>query len=250
MSTRRWKSAGSARAILGLLAVTVIFTFLAATAFGQAATSTNYDAYHLGYYGNANMGFPNAEVNIVNPGSTGGYSEFDFHGPPYGDLCANIYVFTSDQEMVECCSCFLSPNALRTLSLDTDLTSNPLANTGVVAPPHAGLIKIVSSRVEGDSVGVSVNRTTGACNATLQTPAGTKTLDVAAFPYTPYGSLRAWGTHVRETTSSPLFTVTETSFRSAPLSPDSTELLKLQEQCNFRQTNGSGHGRCTCGVGD
>ena len=113
------------------------------TGFAQStAHEGDNDAYYLGYYGGANMGLPAAEVTIVNPGSSGGYSYFDPTAPgPYGDLCANIYVFTSDQQMVECCSCFVSPNGLRTLNVDVDLTANPLTNT----PPHTGLIKIVSS---------------------------------------------------------------------------------------------------------
>ena len=256
MLTRRWKSSGTARTIWVILAIAVVFTCLASTGFAQSTTSsTGWDAYYIGYYGNANMGFPNAEVNIVNPGSTGGYSAFDPFGPstPDGDLCANIYVFTSDQEMVECCSCFVSPNALRTLSVDGDLTANPLANTGVVPPPHAGVVKIVSSYTElsGD-----------VCSTTFTNPAGaTKNLSLAGTDYTPFGSLRTWVTHIRETVggASPLFTLTETAFRREDLARDGSgpsgyyrdsELRKLQEQCQFLQVNGSGHGICTCGTGD
>jgi hypothetical protein len=225
----------------------VIFTCLASTGFAQSTSSgSGWDAYYIGYYGGANLGFPNAEVNIVNPGSTGGYSAFDPFGPttPDGDLCANIYVFTADQEMVECCSCFVSPNALRTLSLDADLTSNPLANTGKVAPPSAGVIKIVAS---------FTNLSSDVCSATYTNPAGaTKNIAVAGTAYYPFGSLRTWITHVRETVggTSPLFTETETAFRRADLSRDGTELEKLQEQCNFILVNGSGHGLCSCGQGD
>ena len=101
--------------IWGLFAVAVILMCLTSTGFAQStASERDNDAYYLGYYGGANMGLPPAEVNIVNPGSTGGYSDFDPTTPGYhGDLCANIYVFTSDQQMVECCSCFVSPNGLR-----------------------------------------------------------------------------------------------------------------------------------------
>jgi len=256
MLTKRWKFAGTAGIIWPLLAITLILTCLTSTGYAQSTTSVSgWDSYYVGYYGNANMGFPNAEVNIVNPGSTGGYSAYDPFGPstPDGDLCANIYVFTADQEMVECCSCFVSPNALRTLSLDGDLTANPLANTGVVPPPHGGVIKIVSSFTElsGD-----------VCSTTFTNPAGaTKSLSVAATDYSPFGSLRSWITHSRETITgiSPLFTQTETAFRREDLSRDGSgpmrynggsELTKLQEQCQFLQVNGSGHGICTCGVGD
>jgi hypothetical protein len=250
MLTRRWKTAGSTRTIWGLFAVAVILMCLTSTGFAQSTTSEGpSDAYYLGYYGNANMGFPTAEVNIVNPGSTGGYSVFDPTAPgPYGDLCANIYVFTSDQEMVECCSCFISPNGLRTLNIDVDLTSNPLTST----PPHTGLIKIVSSTIDpsqGD----------GACAGVSTNPAGkSEFTDEAGVPYGPEGSLRTWDTHVRATTSS-LFTLTETSFRHADIGQveygaetrdGSSELRKLQQGCHNIALNGSGHGHCTCGTGD
>jgi len=250
MLTRRWNSAGTARILWTLLTIAVILTCLASTGFAQSTASEHSkDAYYLGYYGNANMGFPAAEVNIVNPGSTGGYSQFESPSGPYGDLCANIYVFTSDQEMVECCSCFVSPNALRTLNIDVDLTSNPLTS----ARPHAGLIKIVSSDTQSD----------GTCTSSQTNPAGTTfTIDLAATTYNPEGSLRTWVTHARSTVggASPLFTLTETEFRHADLGreaygPESrddggTELYKIQRQCAFIALNGSGHGHCTCGSGD
>jgi hypothetical protein len=235
--------------ILGLFAVAVILMCLTSTGFAQStAHEGDRDAYYLGYYGGA----PGAEVFIVNPGSSGGYSYFDPFAPgdPYerGDLCANIYVFTSDQEMVECCSCFISPNGLRTLNVDVDLTANPLTST----PPRSGLIKIVSSDIdpsEGD----------GACSGVMTNPAGkAEFTDVAGEPYTPEGSLRTWSTHIRQTTAS-LFTLTEASFRHSDIGREdfdtesrdgSSELRKLQQQCHFISLAGSGHGHCTCGVGD
>jgi len=236
--------------IWGLFAVAVILC-LTPTGFAQSTASEgDNDAYYLGYYGGANMGLPPAEVNIVNPGSTGGYSYFDPNAPGryYGDLCANIYVFTSDQEMVECCSCFLSPNGLRTLSVDIDLTANPLTATA----PNAGLIKIVSSEID-------TNQGDGACSGVSTNPAGkSEFTDVAQAPYEPYGSLRTWSTHIRPTTTT-LFTLSEASFRHADIGHveygaedrDGTgELRKLQQQCHNIALNGSGHGHCTCGTGD
>ena len=123
MLTKRWKSVGSAQIIRGLLAITVVLTCLASTGFAQSTTSEgSRDAYYLGYYSNANMGFSvEADLNIVNPGSTGGYSAAELVDGVDGDLCANIYVFKADQELAECCSCYLSPNGLRTLTVDGDL---------------------------------------------------------------------------------------------------------------------------------
>jgi len=228
------KNACSIRAFSGLLALSLIFVCLTPCASAQEDTS-----YYIGYYGNANTaGFPDGQLNIVNPGSTGGYSKTDFK-TPIGDLCANIYVFTSDQEMVECCSCFISPNGMLQLSLNTNLTANPLANPAIVPLPVAGAIKLVSSNPFSNDT----------CTEATTNGGGPATLDVAATSYAPFGSLRAADTHVRETVagSSPLFTVTETNFNQTWLSGDGTELNKLQSQCYVLQNTGSGHGRCTCG---
>jgi len=236
--------------IWGLISVAVILMCLTSTGFAQSASEGARDAYYLGYYGNAQMALPPAELNIVNPGSTGGYSVFDPTAPgDKGDLCANIYVFTSDQEMVECCSCYLSPNGLRTLNIDVDLTSNPLTST----TPHTGLIKIISSDIDS-------SQSDGACSGVSTNPAQRAVFtDVATQPYYPEGSLRTWSTHVRPTTPS-LITVTEASFRKSDIGQQvvwgnetrdgSSELSKLQQQCHFIALTGSGHGHCTCGTGD
>jgi len=252
MLTRRWKSAGTARAIWVLLAITLALTCLISTGYAQSTTSEGKnDAYYLAYYGNANMGFPEADLNIVNPGSTGGYSGSQGVDGIDGDLCANIYVFKADQELAECCSCYLSPNGLRTLTLDGDLTANPVQNTAVVAKPHAGLVKIVSSDTLSD--GTCVSTQTNAAGTTTTTPMG-------ATSFYPDGSLRSWITHVRETTTTPLFTLTEVEFRHADLGEEhygsedrndgGTELYKIQHQCANIALNGSGFGLCTCGSGD
>ena len=254
MLTRRWKSAGTSRAIWVLLAITLTLACFTSAGFAQSTTTSegNNDAYYLAYYGNANMGFPEADLNIVNPGSTGGYSN-DEVGDINGDLCANIYVFKADQELAECCSCYISPNGLRTLTVDGDLTSNPVQNTTAVTVPHAGLIKIVSSPTNSSD----------SCFTTSTNGNGvTLTIPTAATSFSTDGSLRSWITHPRETVtgSSPLFTLTEVEFRHADLglhqygtetrNDGGTELYKIQHQCAAIVGNGSGAGICTCGSGD
>jgi hypothetical protein len=223
---------------LGFLVATLILTCLMSpVAFAQATGPA--DAYYIGYFGNANMaGFPDSQVNIVNPGSTGGYARTDFL-TPVGDLCSNIYVFKADQEMVECCSCYTTPNGHIQLSTNIDLTSNALQNPGVVAAPVAGVIKIVSSNPIG-----------GSCTESVSAGGVSSTLPVAATTYGPNGSLRTWNTHSRQTVggTTPLYTVTETPFRPGTLSADGTELSKIQAQCYFLWRAGSGKGRCTCGA--
>jgi hypothetical protein len=192
--------------VKGFLALSLILVCFGASASAQVTTATanaSDTSFYVGYYGNANIGFPDATVTVVNPTSVG-------YGPNGGSAYANIYVFTSDQEMVECCSCYVSANGILQLSLAA-LTANPL--TG--APPTAGAIKVDSSTTTYDAASVI-----------------------------PNGSLRIWDTHVRETVggSSPLFTVTEVPLPQAVLSY--TELEKLRNSCNSIEILGSGYGSC------
>src|SRR5208337_2926587 len=92
--------------------------------------SVAQDVFQVNYYANANSAAPDATVYIDNPGAAN-----------YTNLCAMIYVFTYDEQMAECCGCGESPNNLDTLSVDSDLTSNPLTST----TPTTGVIKIVAA---------------------------------------------------------------------------------------------------------
>ena len=118
-----------------------------------------------------------------------------------------IYVFEPDQQMAECCGCLITPDGLLTLSINANLTENPL--TPVILT--TGAIKIVSSAG-------------GACNAAKPVPTA---------------GVRAWGTHIQAAG------VTETEFLDSTLSAG--ELTLLKNRCNSILNNGSGFGVCTCG---
>jgi len=164
------------------------------------------DVYKVNYFSNNIPGAPDATVRIDNPGLT------------YGNLCAMIYVFDADQQMTECCGCVETPNGLRTLSLRSNLTSNPL--TGVVSTN--GVIKIVSA-----------TRGASGCDPTS---------NVA-----PTANLRSWATHVGNLVGSS-YPITETESSDSNLG--TTELTNLQSQCAFIHILGSGQGICSCGTGD
>jgi hypothetical protein len=176
-----------------------------------ARAQTSGDVFGVNYYANANTSAVTADaaVRITNPGTNGGTS-------PAGDLCALIYVFSADQQLAECCGCRVTPNGLRTLSVNGDLTSNPLTPVTLTT----GAIKIVSSTPSSS----------GACDASSPTP-------------TP--ELLSWATHVQRPSSSSSGVVTETAFQGATLS--TTELSVLQDKCSDIIDNGSGHGICACG---
>jgi hypothetical protein len=183
-----------------LLAVCTVASLFLITGTAIAATTKQpADTLKVDYFSNANTsGAPDATVHIINPGTT------------FGTICADIYVFDDHQEMSECCSCSLSPDSIRTLSVNTDLTNNPL--TGHIL--SHGAIKIASSLC-GD-------------------PAMLK----------PVPAIRAWATHIQNSK----FTITEGESQDATLSDG--EGAALDRECAAIELDGSGSGICTCGTGD
>jgi hypothetical protein len=181
---------------------------LVAAAFGFAAilsaqtAAPGPDTFKVGYYANANSPVPDGTVRITNVGT-------NITTPGSGNLCAMIYVFEPDQQMAECCGCLITPDGLLTLSIDDNLTSNPLTPVTLIT----GAIKIVSS-----------TPTAGACNAAKPVPTS---------------GIRAWGTHIQNGVA-----VTETEFLDSTLSAG--ELALLKNKCSSIQSNGSGFGLCNC----
>jgi hypothetical protein len=174
-------------------------------AFGSPAAAAQ-DVFQVNYFSNANTsGAPDGTLRITNPGLT------------YGNLCALIYVFDADQQLSECCGCVQSPDGLRTLSVNQDLTKNPL--TGVKSTN--GVVKIVSARFLPSDP----------CRPTAD----------------PEPNLRAFMTHLVFDKHKD-WIVLETESLDSTLGAN--ELAALQAQCTFIQTFGSGHGICTCGTGD
>jgi hypothetical protein len=156
------------------------------------------------YFSNANTaGAPDGTLRITDPGTSA------------GNVCASIFVFDPQQELTECCSCLLTPDGLRTLSVNTDITGNPL--TGVTL--NTGLIKLVST--------IPVNNT---CPVPVRV--------------NPEAALRAWTTHIQNNN----FSITETASQDATLSAG--EANRLASQCYAIRLDGSGHGICSCGTGD
>ncbi len=160
----------------------------------------------VSYFSNANTaGMSDATVRLTNPGITG------------SNLCAEIYVFDQDQQLSECCGCQVSPDGLQTLSVNVNLTANPL--TGIRST--TGVVKIVPADA-------SVNPS---CDPTA---------------IAPLASVAAWSTHIQKQGTS-AFAITETPFSLGPLGDD--ELAGLQSQCSFSSSLGSGQGICNCGAG-
>jgi len=206
-----------------LLMYGVLTTLVVGLAATIASAQTQYEAsdtYQVNYYSNALVkGAPDGTVHIVNPGTA--VSKINQDGKPInGNLCAQIYVLNNDEQEVECCGCRLSPDSERTLSINKNLLGNPI-NLNIVT--NDGVIKVVSQP----------QNSKGQCRPDNE---GSK----------PAAGLRSWSTHIQTVPSG--YAETEEEFESAPLSDN--ELFWLQNQCSAIYTDGSGHGICTCGVGD
>jgi hypothetical protein len=189
-----------------------LIVFVAALSVGSALAQTApqhlADTYKVDYFDNANTsGAPDAKLRLSNPGTAG------------GDVCADIYVFDTQQELSECCSCLLSPNGLRILSVNNDLNGNPLTGKALIA----GSIEIVSNVLTGSGC-----------------PEFPTTITPAS------GGVRAWATHIQDNGNGG-WSITESSSQDATMTK--AEENRLVSQCNAIKLNSDG-GECSCGTGD
>ncbi len=197
-----------------LLVVVGLLVLVQGAALAQAAPT--YGAtYYVDYFSNNPgpvPGAPDQVVRIINTGVLGTPLT-----SPTGDVCADIYVFNNDQELIACCAERITPNELDSASVGTQLTNNPL--TAVVPP--AGVVKIALT-----PAGASCNPTT----------------DNLAASNGNYGAV--YGTHLQVTGGATF--VTETGKLPFPLS--GAEANFLQTACSFALYLGSGKGTCTSSV--
>ncbi len=210
----------------------VVVVALALTAGSQAARAqgTGFcafpgpctDVYTVDYFANANTaGAPDATVRIISPGVYADGDNDDPNADGIEDVCASIYVFDANQELSECCSCNVTPNALLTLSVNTNLTSNPLLG----AKLKTGVIKIVAADHPGDSSGIP-------CDPTDR--------------FGTVETLRAWATHIQNRVGT-TFPLTEGESQAAVLGAG--EYADLTEDCTVLKELGSGAGVCNCPAG-
>ncbi len=174
------------------------------------------DVFAVDYFANANtVGAQDATVRVINPGTGTVAGTGPDSGGTGNDLCALIYVFDANQQLSECCGCFISSNALLTLSVNTNLTANPLLGTKL----KTGVIKILGSSVTKPCDPTSIN---------------------------PVPALRAWATHIQNKVGT-AFPPTEGESQAATLSIG--EANDLGEDCTVLQELGSGAGVCKCPPG-
>jgi hypothetical protein len=86
----------------------------------------------------ANLDKGDSVVNITNSGLS---LRDPGTGASAGNLCVNVYTFSPDEQLVSCCSCPVTPNALASLSVNSDLLSNTLT----ASVPTSVVVKLVAS---------------------------------------------------------------------------------------------------------
>src|SRR5215467_12720648 len=104
---------------------------LATAAFGQAVAGPT-DAFQVRYASNLNVG--DSFINITNAGTQNS-------GGALTNICANVYAFSPDEQLISCCSCVVTPNALVSLSAVNDLISNTLTP----ARPSSIVVKLIAT---------------------------------------------------------------------------------------------------------
>jgi hypothetical protein len=177
----------------------------------------------------ANLQFGESFIDITNTGANGAALLGPGFGAQAGNICANVYAFDAGEEMISCCSCFITPDETVNLGVTRDLTVKTL--TGVV--PTSVTVKLLATLA-----GTNGSSGAAACTNSAAT-VGTSTI---------VGGMAAWGTTPHASPTAGSFATTETKFTPATLSTG--ELASLGGRCASILGNGSTFGVCqSCRVG-
>ncbi len=199
-----------------------------AAMFGQAAPSvinpvgSNLeDVFQVNYASNLNLG--DGVVNITNAGTSG------------GNICANIYVYSPDEQLQACCSCPITPNELDGIPVSYG-PGNLLADLNGTRT-NSVVIKLLATNPSGPA-GCYNSVSTVRGITTASSSAG----NISASDLVP--GLVAWGTHTHPTNTATV-AITETQFVPKGLSAYEfgTQLVGL---CHSTLSNNSGRGLCSC----
>ena len=203
------------------VAAAICFSSLAVMKAQAVADPTG--SYQVRYAANLIAG--DSYINFTNDGASSTIVGLTSGGFQNGNICVNVYAYSPDEQLVSCCSCLVTPNAMASLSVKGDLVSNTLTPI----QPSAVVIKLLAS-AGGD--------TRTSCDAAAVTRTGTN-------PLAP--GLAAWGTTIHALpitfgTPAGTYGMGETAFSRGTLSD--AELTRMTQLCGFIRANGSGYGVC------
>ncbi len=173
----------------------------------------------------ANPAAGESYINIVNTGANGAPLLGPGFGGAQGNICANVYAFSPDEQLISCCSCLITPNGVVNLGVNRDLTIKTL--TGVV--PTSVVVKLISTLAGTGGTGSSCANSAATVTTATLVP-----------------GMLAWGTTLHMQGAG--FATTETPFSPATLSAG--ELASIGGRCASILGNGSGYGVClSCRAG-
>jgi len=204
--------------ILVALAVAMV-----AFAQGPATTLAVTDAPFQVRYA-SNLGAGDSIINVMNDGANGAPLLGPGLGGAVGNICVNVYAFDAAEEMVSCCSCLVTPDQTRSLSVVRDI----LGNTATGVTPANLSIKLLSTLAGTGGSGTSCTNSAASVNTA-----------------TIVAGMAAWGTtlHAAAPAIPAATALTETAFTPATLSAG--ELAHLANTCSNIIGNLSGFGICS-----
>jgi hypothetical protein len=187
--------------------------FMTVAASAQSAGDSPYQIRYA-----SNLATTDYVINISNSGAAGaGRYSAGTMATVTGALCANIYAFNADEEIIACCSCPVTPDGLVSFDIKTSLLSNSFS----IGTPSSVVIKLLATAPQGGTCAGSAALATGA---------------------PPLLGLVSWIRSVPAATSTTCPVSTDASFTPATLSAG--EYNRLGSLCSLIMAQGSGTGIC------
>ena len=174
----------------------------------------------------ANLGLGESYINIVNTGAAGAPLLGPGLGAQVGNLCVNVYAFDPGEELISCCSCYVTPDQVVNLGVNRDLTAKTL--TGVI--PSSVTVKLLATLAGADGTGGAASCKNSAALA-------------IATPTVLGNGMAAWGTTLHAAPGGGVST-TETPFTPTTIL-GGADITSLANRCSAIIGNASTFGICS-----
>jgi len=167
--------------------------FTSVAAFAQITADA---PFQVRYAANLNAG--ESYINITNTGANGAPLLGPGFGFTSGNICANVYAFDPGEELISCCSCFITPDQTVNLGINRDLMGNIIN----LVKPTGITVKLLATLAGGDGTGTSCTNAAATVKSTTTGVTG----------------MAAWGTSLHPGQAAGSWATTETAFTPSTLS--------------------------------